>query len=105
MNPAEWVPYFHLIMELKLASEISFFFLKKRKMKIGQRMYTVYIFCIYNIIAGQERYRIFMSLQPFVEPWPLFSFSTFTQSIGLFGQGISLSQGRYLYIQDSTNTE
>jgi hypothetical protein len=39
-----------------------------------------------------------MALQPFVGPWPDFKFlHLFTQSVGLLGQGISLSQGCYLY--------
>jgi hypothetical protein len=39
-----------------------------------------------------------MALQPFVGPWPLFLFlDLFTQSLGLLGRGISLSQGRYLH--------
>jgi hypothetical protein len=43
-----------------------------------------------------------MALQPFVGPWPLFQFlNSFSQSEGLLGWGIILSQ----CIQDSTNTE
>jgi hypothetical protein len=39
-----------------------------------------------------------MALQPFVGPWPLFQFlDLFTQSVGLLGRGISLSQGHYLH--------
>jgi hypothetical protein len=40
---------------------------------------------------------IIMNLQPFVEPWPLFSVSwSYTHSVGLLGRRISQSQGRYL---------
>jgi hypothetical protein len=40
---------------------------------------------------------VFMVLQPFVGPWPLFQFlNLLTQSVGLLGRGISRSQGRYL---------
>jgi hypothetical protein len=39
-----------------------------------------------------------MALQPFVGPWPLLQFRyLFTQSVGLLGQVISPSQGRYLH--------
>jgi hypothetical protein len=37
-----------------------------------------------------------MALQPFVGPWPLFSFLIYTQSVRLLGRVISPSQGRYL---------
>jgi hypothetical protein len=40
-----------------------------------------------------------MALQLFVGPWPLFSFLIYTQSVGLLGLGISLSQGRYLHTE------
>jgi hypothetical protein len=43
MNRAEWVPYFHLKMELKPASEISFY-KKKRKMENVQRMYICLLY-------------------------------------------------------------
>jgi hypothetical protein len=37
-------------------------------------------------------------LWPFIRPWPLFQFlDLFTQSVGLFGRGISASQGRHLH--------
>jgi hypothetical protein len=45
-------------------------------------------------------YPIYLSiaLHPFVEPWPFSSVSwSFTQSVGLPGRGISLSQGWYLH--------
>jgi hypothetical protein len=40
-----------------------------------------------------------MALQPFVGPWPLlhFLYILFTQTVGLLGQVISPSQGRYLH--------
>jgi hypothetical protein len=39
-----------------------------------------------------------MALQSFVGPWPLSQFrKLFTQTVGLLGRVISLSQGRYLY--------
>jgi hypothetical protein len=39
-----------------------------------------------------------MALQPFVGPWQSFSVSlSFSQSVGLFGRGISPSQGQYLH--------
>jgi hypothetical protein len=38
-----------------------------------------------------------MALQPFVGPWPILYFrNLFTQSVGLLGRGISMSQGLYL---------
>jgi hypothetical protein len=41
-----------------------------------------------------------MALQSFVGPWPLFSVSkSYTQSVGLFGQGINQSLGRYLHTE------
>jgi hypothetical protein len=38
-----------------------------------------------------------MALQPFVGPWPLFQLLDLLQSVGLLGQGISPSRGRYLH--------
>jgi hypothetical protein len=37
--------------------------------------------------------------EPFVGPWPLFSFLIYTQSVGLLGREISPSQGLYLYTE------
>jgi hypothetical protein len=41
-----------------------------------------------------------VTLQQFVGPWPLLQFSlSYTQSVGPLGQGISQSQGLYLYTE------
>jgi hypothetical protein len=46
-----------------------------------------------------------MDLQHFCLTLTAFSVSlSFTQPVGLLGQGISLSQGRYLHTQGSTKT-
>jgi hypothetical protein len=45
-----------------------------------------------------------MALQPFIGPWPLFCFLIFYTVVGLFGWRISPLQGRYMHIQDSTQT-
>jgi hypothetical protein len=45
---------------------------------------------------------LFMALNPFFGPWPLFSVLIYTQSVGLFGWGISPSQGRYLHAEQHT---
>jgi hypothetical protein len=42
---------------------------------------------------------IFVSLQPFVGPWPLFSFLIFYTVGRNFGRGIGPSQGRYLHTE------
>jgi hypothetical protein len=43
---------------------------------------------------------IITTLKPFVGPWPLFTVSwSYTQSVGPFGWGISLSQGHYLHTE------
>jgi hypothetical protein len=47
-----------------------------------------------------------MALQPFVGPWPLLQFRNlflFTQTVGLLGRVISLSQGRYLHTGQHKN--
>jgi hypothetical protein len=49
-------------------------------------------------VEGSVRVFFSMALQPF-GPWPLFSFLTYTQSVGLFERGISPSQGRYLHTE------
>jgi hypothetical protein len=38
-----------------------------------------------------------MALEPFVGPWSLFQSLDILQSVGLFGRGISPSQGHYLH--------
>jgi hypothetical protein len=53
----------------------------------GNFTFTVKYFFIYSSV----------SLQHFVEPWPFLQFRNFfTQTVGLLGREISLSQGRYL---------
>jgi hypothetical protein len=46
-----------------------------------------------------------MALQPFFGPWLLFQIlDLFTQTVGLLGRGISLSQGRYIHTGKHKNS-
>jgi hypothetical protein len=46
-----------------------------------------------------------MALRPFVEPLSLYQvLDLFRQLVGILGQGISLSQGRYLHTRQHKHT-
>jgi hypothetical protein len=59
---------------------------------------------LHEILGEEHKLRSFafihssVALQPYVGSWPLLQFhNLFTQTVGLLGQVISPSQGRYLY--------
>jgi hypothetical protein len=57
--------------------------------------------------AGEklDRVCLFMDIQPFVGPWPLFQLlDLFTQLVGLLGRVISSSLGLYLHTGQHTQT-
>jgi hypothetical protein len=68
--------------------------IKKKGDNLTSRCVTIVFSRILSIYVSIY---LFMDLQPFVEPWPLLQFlNLFTQSVGILGQGIRPSQGRYL---------